>query len=193
MWLSGGQEDSRCVVRVGKTIEIEAAADFGAGPIERSSAMSETEVVEKVREAIKDRALYLALLYRAFAKAFPPEQVEKCAREAIYEYGTFKGQKDGGKITPEEWVEKHVSKGSGAVFQSTIVKEEECCEQRMTYCPLVEAWKELGCTREEIDLLCDIAMEVDRGRAEYHGIPWEIPDRMGKGDPSCRLVLKKEP
>ena len=148
-------------------------------------------VVEKVREAIKDRALYLALLYRSFSQALPPDQVERLAREAIYEYGRIKGQGDAGKITPEEWVDKHMSKGSGAVFQSHIAKGEDGCEQRMTHCPLLEAWKELGCSQEEIDLLCDIAMEVDRGRADYHGIPWEIPERMGKGDPLCRLVLKK--
>jgi hypothetical protein len=149
-------------------------------------------VVEKVRGAIRDRALYLALLYRSFSQALPPDQVERLAREAIYEYGRIKGQSDAGRTTPEEWVDKHISKGSGAVFESRIVKGEDCCEQQMTYCPLLEAWKELGCSQEEIDLFCDIAMEVDRGRADYHGIPWEIPERMGKGDSSCRLVLKKK-
>jgi len=154
--------------------------------------MSHNDVaVEKVRGAIKDRALYLALLYRSFSQALPSDQVERRAREAIYEYGRIKGQRDAGKMTPEEWVDRHVSKGSGAVFESRITKEGDFCEQQMTYCPLLEAWQELGCSQEEIDLFCDIAMEVDRGRADYHGIPWEIPERMGKGDPSCRLVLKK--
>lgn len=153
--------------------------------------MSDNQVVEKVREAIKDRALYLALLYRSFSKALPPDQVEKLAREAIYEYGRLKGQKDAGQISPEQWVDHHISKGSGAVFKSRIVKEQDHCEQQMTYCPLLEAWKELGCSQEEIDLLCDIAMEVDRGRADYHSISLEIPERMGRGDPSCRLVLRR--
>ena len=154
--------------------------------------MRNDDVVEKVRQAVKDRGMYLALLYRSFSKALPPDTVEKLAREAIYEFGKIRGERDGGKISPEGWVEKHVSKGFSAVFKSNIVKEEECCQQQMTYCPLLEAWKELGCTKEEIDLLCDIAMEVDRGRADFHGIPLEIRERMGKGDPSCRLVLKKK-
>jgi hypothetical protein len=159
----------------------------------KEQTMSHDDViVDKVRRAIKDRALYLALLYRSFSKALPPDQVERLVREAIYEYGRIKGQGDAGKITPEEWVDKHVSKGSAAVFESRIVKEKDRCEQQMTYCPLVEAWKELGCSQEEIDLFCDIAMEVDRGRADYHSIPWEISERIGKGDSFCRLVLKKE-
>ena len=153
---------------------------------------SVTVIIERVRKAIEDRGLYLALLYRSFCKSLPPDQVEKLARQAIYEYGQIRGQRDGKKITPEEWVDKHVSKGSAAVFESRIVKEEDCCQQQMTYCPLLEAWRKLGCSEEEIDLFCDIAMEVDRGRAAYHGIPCEIPERMGKGDPSCKLVLWKK-
>jgi hypothetical protein len=149
------------------------------------------ETVEMVREAIKDRATWFFLMYRSFSKVLPPNEVERLAREAIYQFGTLKGKKDGGKIAPHEWVEKHVAKGSGQVFQSKINKERDFSEQRMTFCPLVEAWKELGCSDEEIDLFCDIAMEGDRGRADYHGIAWDIPKRLGKGDSFCQLILKK--
>lgn len=150
-------------------------------------------VVEKVRAAIKDRALYLALLYRSFSKALPAEDVERLAREAIFEYGRVRGEKDSESMTPERWVDHHMAKGSGAVFQSRVSKAEDHAAQEMTYCPLMEAWRELGCTAEEMDLLCDVAMEVDRGRAAYHGLAVEIPLRIGKGDSCCRLVLRKNP
>lgn len=153
--------------------------------------MSNEETIKRVREAIKDRATWFVLLYRSFSKVLPPKEVERAAREAIYEFGRLKGKKDGKKISPEEWVEKHMSKGSGEVFESKIFKEADYSEQRMTLCPLIEAWEELGCSRKEIDLFCDIAMEGDRGRADYHGIPWEIPKRLGKGDSFCQLLLKK--
>ena len=153
--------------------------------------MSDEETIKRVREAIKDRATWFALLYKSFSKALPSKQAEKLAREAIYQFGVLKGKKDGKKISPEEWVEKHMTKGSGEVFKSRIVKEADHSEQCMTFCPLIEAWMELGCTPEEVDLFCDIAMEGDRGRAEYHGIPWEIPKRLGKGDAYCQLILKK--
>ena len=148
-------------------------------------------VVDKVRAAIKDRALYLALLYRSFSQAMPREQAEKLAREAIFEFGRVKGKRDVGEMTPESWVEGHMAKGSGDVFESRISKGEECCEQEMTFCPLMEGWKELGCDAAEMDLLCDIAMEVDRGRAAYHGMTVDMPQRIGKGDSCCRLVLRK--
>ncbi len=156
--------------------------------------MSEnTEVVQKVRAAIKDRALYLAFLYRSFSKALPAEQAEKLAREAIFEYGRARSANDSGKATPEGWVDNHMAKGSGAVFESRISKKEDCCLQEMTFCPLMEAWRELGCSAEEMDLLCDIAMEVDRGSAAAHRLTVEMPMRAGKGDPFCRLVIRKAP
>lgn len=148
-------------------------------------------VVDKVRAAIKDRALYLALLYRSFSKSMPSDQAEKSAREAIFEFGQVKGKRDGEAMTPEKWVDNHVAKGSAAVFQSRIFKGEEYCVQEMTFCPLMEAWRALGCSPEEMNLLCDIAMEVDRGRAAYHGLSVEMPQRIGKGDSSCRLVFRK--
>nr|MCU0563702.1 L-2-amino-thiazoline-4-carboxylic acid hydrolase [Desulfobacterales bacterium] len=76
------------------------------------------------------------------------------------------------------------------VFESTIVKDGDCCKQQMTRCALLDAWKDLGCTTEEIDLCCDIAMELDRSRAAYHGLGCEIPMRMGKGDRYCSVVLR---
>ncbi len=153
--------------------------------------MNQEETVSRIREAIKDRATWFALLYRSFSKVLSAKEVEQAARKAIYEYGQLKGKRDGKKVSPDEWVEKHMSKGSGEVFKSKISKEKDHSEQRMTFCPLIEAWKEMGCSNREIDLFCDIAMEGDRGRADYHGIAFEIRERLGKGDSFCRLLLRK--
>jgi hypothetical protein len=147
-------------------------------------------VLQKVRDAIADRALYLALLYRSFSKALPPETVETLAREAIYEYGRLKGKADNEAMTPKKWVEHHVRCGGADLFESQVIEGDKQCEQRMTFCPLIEGWKRLGCDPKEMDLLCDIAMEVDRGRADFHGTAYEIVERLAKGDPFCRLILK---
>ena len=147
--------------------------------------------VPRVRDAIKDRARWFALLYRSFCKYFPPDIVEQASREAIRKFGHLKAKEDGSEMSPLLWVEKHQKKGSALIFESQITRGREACEQRMTYCPLVEAWKEIGCSKKEIDLFCDIAMEGDRGRAEKSGITLEISSRIGKGESSCRLLLKK--
>lgn len=150
------------------------------------------DTIDRVRAAMEDRALYLAMLYRSMCNAMPAEQAEKIAREAIFEYGRLKGQRDKEQVTPESWVDHHVAKGSAIIFESRIVKGADECQQQMTYCPLLEAWRKLGLSQEEQDLMCDIAMEVDRGRADYHGLPIEIPLRLGKGDDYCCLVIKNK-
>lgn len=148
-------------------------------------------IIEKVRAAIGDRALYLALLIRSFSTEIPTAQVERLARKAIYEFGRLKGQKDQQTMTPDLWVDLHVSSGGADLFNSQTSKTDEQSVQQMSYCPLMAAWKTIGCSESEMDMLCDIAMEVDRGRADYHGIPYSITERMAKGDGCCRLVLKK--
>ena len=147
------------------------------------------ELVLKVRAAIKDRATWLALLYRSFQRAVPEEQAQRRCREAIYGFGRLKAAKDPRPFGPEAWVRRHVGKGSALVFDSEIEVHAGHAVQRMRHCPLVEAWRERGCPDEEGALLCDIAMEGDRGRAEAHGLRMELDERIGKGDPCCNLVI----
>jgi hypothetical protein len=151
--------------------------------------VDEKEMIDKVRAAIKDRATWLALLYRAFKEAFPEKEVERRARKAIFEFGRMKAQKDPKEFSPAVWVEKHVAKGSSLVFDSDVEINDRGAVQRMKFCALVEAWKEMGCTPQEIDLFCDIAMEGDRGRADAHGVRMELEERIARGDQYCKLEI----
>jgi hypothetical protein len=147
------------------------------------------EMIEKIRAAIKDRATWFALLYRAFKDALPEKEVERLARKAIFEFGRMKAQNDPQDFSPRAWVEKHVAKGSSLVFDSDVEINEAGAVQRMKFCALVDAWKAMGCTPAEIDLFCDIAMEGDRGRADAHGVRMELEERIGRGDRYCNLKI----
>ena len=149
----------------------------------------EHEMVSKIRTAIKDRATWFALLYRSFKTEFPEEDVERLARKAIFEFGHLKARKDPENFSPRAWVERHVEKGSSVVFDSDVEFREDSALQKMKYCALVEAWKELDCSPEEIKLFCDIAMEGDRGRADAHGVRMELNETIGKGDLFCHLEI----
>ncbi len=148
-----------------------------------------SEMVGKIRAAIKDRATWFALLYKRFASALPEEEVRRLCREAIYEFGRMKAEKDPADFSPAAWVQKHVEKGSALVFDSDVDVSADGALQQMKYCALVEAWKDMGCSEAEIDLFCDIAMEGDRGRADAHGVRMELEDRIGRGDPCCKLRI----
>ena len=107
------------------------------------------------------------------------------------EYGRIRAERDGRKLAPEDWMNEHYTM-MGGVFETEISDTEEYCEMKMHYCPLLEEWKKMGLSPEDQDLFCDVAMELDRNRAKEHGIPCDIVERLGKGDPFCRVVLWKK-
>ena len=59
------------------------------------------------------------------------------------------------------------------------------------YCPLVTAWQKQGCTDEEIDKLCDWAMEGDRGIADAFGCKLELNKTIAKGDGVCEIRFRR--
>jgi len=152
-------------------------------------SVTQAEMIAKVRAAIKDRATWFALLYRSLQEAFPAPEVERLARKAIFEFGRMKARNDPADFSARAWVEKHVSKGSALVFDSDVEINDGSAVQRMKFCALVEAWREMGCSPEEIDLFCDIAMEGDRGRADAHGVRMELEERIARGNPYCQLKI----
>ncbi len=152
--------------------------------------MINPEVTKRVKAAMQDRARYLACLCRSFATVLSEEEVERLAREAIREYGKIRANRDPEGFSPENWVEGHLEQ-MGSVFDSQIDKTETHSEFRMYSCPLLDEWQEMGCSEHEQDVYCDIAMELDRGRAEGHGFGCELPLRRGKGDSFCKVVLTK--
>ena len=151
--------------------------------------VDQKEMINKVQAAIKDRATWFALLVRSFKEAFPEKDVERLARKAIFEFGRMKARNDPKDFSPAAWVERHVSKGSSLVFDSDVEINDKGAVQRMKFCALVEAWKDMGCTPQEIDLFCDIAMEGDRGRAHAHGVRMELEERIARGDKYCNLKI----
>lgn len=60
------------------------------------------------------------------------------------------------------------------------------------YCPLVAAWQKMECTDDEIERLCDIAMEGDRGIGESYGGRMELGDTIAKGCPKCQIRFIKD-
>ena len=128
------------------------------------------EVTERVRGAMRDRARVMACLCGELEKILPSDKAEAAARKAITSYGCIRAERDGHKITPDEWVDIHY-RDMGGVFETEITKNDEYSEMRMHYCPLLEEWKAMGLSPEKQDLYCDIAMELDRNRAAEHDIP----------------------
>ena len=60
------------------------------------------------------------------------------------------------------------------------------------YCPLVEAWKKLGFDDKTTSLLCDMAMEGDRGIADVMGLDLELGETIAQGRPACKLRFSRK-
>lgn len=145
--------------------------------------------IQKLRNAIGDRALWFALLYREFSKIFPEKEVEEASRRAIYQYGRLKASRDERAYDAKGLMDNFQASGAAGVFDAVIEETSRGMINRVGNCALVDAWKALGCTAEEQDLFCDIAMEGDRGRADGHGIALELKETLGKGDDHCWIGL----
>jgi hypothetical protein len=155
--------------------------------------VSKDEMIQKVRAAIQDRATWFALLFDEFSTALPEEQVIELSRKAIHKFGLLKAKKDPEPFGAKEWVLRHKEKGSADIFDSDIEYSDTQAVQKMKYCALVEAWKIMGFGPEKIELLCDIAMEGDRGRADGHeGVSMELGETIAKGCDFCKLVITQD-
>ncbi|MDA8426237.1 MAG: L-2-amino-thiazoline-4-carboxylic acid hydrolase [Treponema sp.] len=148
------------------------------------------KALAKVRSAVADRAQWLALVMDAFGEALPAAEIERLARKAIYAYGRYKAAKDPTPFSARDLVKKYVESGTARIFESEIEWDERGAENRVHRCALVDGWKAMGLPPERIDTLCDIAMEGDRGRADFHGIEMSLGETIGKGDAFCRIGLR---
>ncbi|MDR0851490.1 MAG: L-2-amino-thiazoline-4-carboxylic acid hydrolase [Clostridiales Family XIII bacterium] len=61
------------------------------------------------------------------------------------------------------------------------------------YCPLLAAWGKIGAAEEDYPLLCDIAMEGDRGIiSKFDGYEFRLDGVLAKGDPVCKIRIDKK-
>ncbi len=151
--------------------------------------VTEKELITKFRAAIKDRATWFALLYREFLSELPAATVEKASRNAIYAYGKLKASRDTADFSAGELLDNFVETGGAKIFDAKIENTAEGVLNKVHNCALVDAWKEMNCSQEEVELFCDIAMDGDRGRAEGHGLTLKLRETLAKNDDYCWICL----
>lgn len=146
------------------------------------------------RGAVEHRATWMALLLEEAKKQ--GLDTEKMGRDAI---------KKCGHIHSEIYKAQCEDPTSAADFASVFFHEQGTKNMEITVveadhdhaiaefkqCPLVQAWEKLGYEGKELELLCDIAMDGDRGIAEGMGLILDINETIAKGDSLCRLHFHK--
>jgi|YelNatPaOPRAMG01_1025707.scaffolds.fasta_scaffold87045_2 predicted ArsR family transcriptional regulator len=149
------------------------------------------ETTQAVRSAIEDRAAYLYFLFKEMEAAYGRQAAVELAGRAIFRYGQAKASAMPPMGAPVDFVRHQMRPGRREIFDKEVAEEAPSrSEVRFHHCPLVQAWKRLGATREELGLLCDIAMQGDFGMVSGCPFTLRIAGSIAKGDACCRLVVE---
>ncbi len=156
--------------------------------IKNVPTIQEEEIVA-LRNAFSQRARWMKLLIDELKQTC--DDWEMRARRAIHTYGVENGKRFAGQMENPGVGElpNHVgAKWARKIFEIEVLEESEQ-EYRMNFhhCPLVAGWQMMGCSDEEIQVLCDIAMDGDRGCACGVGVDFTLGKTIAEGHDVCEL------
>ena len=158
-----------------------------SGPVE--------ELTEVNRAQIEHRATWMGLIYDEMVKA--GIDAESIVRRAIRRCGQFHGENIKNRCADPDNCEEFTK-----VFLSDLVRktfdmrpidaDKTSLRVDFHYCALLTAWRKLGFDDKTCDLLCDMAMEGDRGIAEVMGLKFDLGRTIAQGCPDCKLHFQKQ-
>jgi hypothetical protein len=160
----------------------------------KNEAVPTNEVGEVNRAQIEHRATWMGLIYDEMVKA--GIDAEPIIRRAIKRCGRVHGENIKKRCAnPADCRDFRVSflgDLSAKTFDMRpIVADEGSLSVDFHYCALVTAWQKLGFDDKTCDLLCDMAMDGDRGIAEVMGLSLELNETIAKGCPHCKLRFRR--
>lgn len=146
--------------------------------------------------ATKMRAKAYYYIFKEFADELGEKKAKEIFSRAIYKFGEDKPKvfPARAKISAKKFGEVFVSNplSNKAFKQKFLEGNDEYAKVEMKNCPLVEMWKEMGLTKEEISTMCDIAYMTDFGKTESAGLNLKFNSRIALGDYCCLLEINKE-
>ena len=151
-------------------------------------------VGEVNRAQIEHRATWMGLIYDEMVKA--GIDAEPIIRRAIKRCGQIHGANIKKRCTDPEDCENFTK-----VFLSDLVvktfdmrpikADKNSLRVDFHYCALVNAWQKLGFDDKTCSLLCDMAMDGDRGIAEAMGLKFDLGQTIAQGCPDCKLHFQR--
>ena len=162
--------------------------------IKNEAKITDDAMVNNVRKAIEHRATWMGLILdEAAKKGWDYEQIGRAAVKAT---GCMHGEGICGRKcgdTLPDFQKAFLDELGQKLFEMDISAcDEEKLEVEFHYCALVNAWKKLGFSDERIELLCDIAMDGDRGIAEANGLDFKLGKTIAQGYDICEVNFYKK-
>lgn len=155
------------------------------------------DIVEVNRAQIEHRATWMGLIYDELVKA--GIDAEPILRRAIKRCGRMHGENFKKQCAdPQSCVDfknaflgDESKVGPQSFHMENIQADHDNVTVNFNYCALVSAWKKLGFDDETCALLCDVAMDGDRGIAETMGLELSLENTIAKGCATCDLHFHK--
>ena len=169
----------------------------------KNTAKKNGFLVKNLRNFFEHRALWMYFLCdEARKKGIKPESF---APAAIRRCGIYHGMRalTGKDAAPQEaagrgascrLMRKKLFPSIGKIiFEMKLLRlDDDAFDVDFHYCPLVKAWQKQGCSDEEIDRLCDWAMEGDRGIAQAFGCELKLEKTIARGDGVCQIRIRRK-
>lgn len=152
------------------------------------------ELRKAVEGAIKDRAIIYYFAWKTIQELHPEIDADEIMREASIKFGEYKGEKWGKIEDAAQALQAQSSKTGILVFeQEYITMTPEYAEKNFHHCPHLAAFRELGCSDEEVNKLCqDMLAHGDYGIFSPHkAVRMEFKQQISKGDPVCAMCISK--
>lgn len=152
---------------------------------------------EETRASFANRALMYAYIFEAAEDELGTERAVSMMKRAIHRRGVEVGQQyreaaDAGDLAEVARIFVEGSPAAGELFSpgvEVLDVDGRRVVLRMNTCPLVEAWRDAGYSDERVDLLCEIAAEVDEGTFEGAGLGLRFLERQPQAH-GCRCLLE---
>lgn len=155
------------------------------------------EVTTALRGLCAKRATTMCFMMDEAAKE--GAKGEDWARRAIREYGVVAGKDMRAVIRNPADMNEFAQHFAASQYDRDIYEMETVAQDGdkyyidFHYCPYVEQWEKLGRSKEDIALLCDIAMDGDRGVADcFDDIEFSLPDTIAQGGMVCKIRFDKK-
>lgn len=157
------------------------------------------EKIQINRNQIEHRATWLGLIYDEMIRANVPD-AEQILRRAISRCGHIHGARIVAQCEEPENCAALAKIFIGTVGESVgpctfnilgVTADHDHVRSEVGYCALLAAWQKLGFDDKTCALLCDIAMDGDRGIANEMGLGLDMEKCLATGDDVCALNYHK--
>lgn len=163
--------------------------------IRMNEPISDEELKEVVKSAIKDRSKFFYCVYKTLTELHPEIDATEVMREASRRFGACRSGNFHGTDDCREIVKNDFPKDAMLVYAVDVEelnKDKAVCNFKK--CPHMEAFEELGCTQEEAEHFClDMLIHGDYAAyADCDEIELSFPRILARGEAVCEYTLTKK-